>query len=149
MNEPLSDDAWKPCAAGTLREQGARWKSKQSRQRIVSLGYLSLGAAVAVAASCVLIVYSIVPTNEGSPSIIPAGVQVSSVALSCREVNDACDSFLEGQGTPEYREQVRKHLTYCAPCQAHYRQRAEQLGVEFLVLTLPATAQESVASNGF
>ncbi len=137
------NDSWEPCPPGALSQLVRR----DGRRRSVSRS-LTMAGAAAGGTVCVLLLLGsmgLLELNSASPSggsqIEPnSGVTGVSLSYSCRDTIDLRDRFLLGNAPPEARAAAREHLSHCPHCQAAYRQRAQELKVEYTVLVRPDSA---------
>ncbi len=134
-------DSWLACEPGTLKSLSSQLERNRARRRLVKGAVIggSVGATLAV---LLLLNTSGVWTSQETQGNLQQGIQAQGthsvrVHLSCGDVLGVCDQFLLGHIDDETQRNVRTHLGYCAGCQAHYRERAQELQVEFTVLILP------------
>ncbi len=148
--QPLED--WTACSVGALRELAAVARRQRRRQLIVRTTKLA-GAAGSVVGLLLIAGFfanafstSTQSTGSAPYQTLPRfGGEPQQANFACRQVLETRDSFLLGDVSDATRNSVRDHLSHCAHCQALYRQRAQELQVEFTVLVLPRIPTERFA----
>ena len=153
MSHKRSDspiDSWEPCPPGALSQLAQSEGRRQSMSRSLTMA----GAAVGGSACVLLLLGSMgwVGLNSldplrGSPFESGSRVSGSSVNYSCRDTIESRDGFLLGNASPEAQAAVREHLAHCAHCRAAFRQRAQELKVEYTVLVTSSSAVWAFASR--
>ncbi len=134
------NDSWEPCSSGALSRLAQRDGRRRSTNRSLRLAGMAAGVAV-----CGLILGSGLWLREpsaispsGEPGIeLNHGASSGRLSYSCRDTIELRDRFLLGSAPPEARIAAREHLSHCAHCRTAYRQRAQELKVEYTVTVLP------------
>jgi hypothetical protein len=121
-----SDEDWEACPPGALRlvVEAERRRSFYHvlQRRLIKAG--SIAVVVTLLLSGVWYWNDVRPASQMSPE---------ANHLSCVEVLEGVDRYLNDELEPEVASRVRTHLRHCRHCQEHYRVRAEHLGTELLV----------------
>jgi hypothetical protein len=139
MTSHNQNDSWSVCQPGMLTRMSAQARRRHRSRQI----RLFVGSTVGLTVLTSTLWLWLRPL--GYVDGIEAGRQVQSSPtslsgrLTCPLVLEHTDHYLLGKISDQDRQQIRAHLGYCAHCEVAYRQRAEQLQVEFSVLVLPAT----------
>lgn len=134
------NDSWEPCPPGMLTQMAQHAGRRHMLHRSLTIA----GAAVGGTACVFLLLGSLgwlglssVSPSGASPLELKRGVSSGRLSYSCRDAIDVRDRVLLGSARPEVQTAVREHLAHCPHCQAAYRQRAQELKVEYTVLVLP------------
>ena len=161
MRHDNANDSWEPCQPGTLSRLSSRVARRQATRQL-----LTIAGAVAGGTACVLLLLSglgvgglgvgglgvgeagsVTPARGFPGGVAGVGSSRAGLAYTCRDAIDNRDSFLLGSAAPEIQASVREHLGHCPPCQAAYRQRAQELQVEYTVLVSPAGPNSAYAAR--
>lgn len=94
---------WEECPAGTLRELGARLRSRQRRRKLRRAAIPTTAVALFVVGSVVLFGLLKTPDDIGG--------------ITCQQLQQKLPLYLKGQLNAEDQESFEIHLASCPRCQ--------------------------------
>lgn len=106
-----SDDQWKPCESGTIREVAEHKRKADRRETMTRRAMFS----------------TVLVAGAGAGYLLMQNTMGSTTSLNCRQTCELAEQYVLGELSDWEAKRVDAHLAKCPKCLTHVQRLTEEL----------------------